>query len=289
MLDLSRVGSKLLVALLLVSCSSNDSSESEDTSSGSDTSTQTATSGMGAGNATTATTGAAQNASVTTSAGPSSTTGASMGSDSGGSGGSGDGASTTGGPGNTGFGFGFGAGGTSGAGGSGGSGSGGETSATTASTTGAGGCTPAVECEPEPLPSTGDAHQDCVDRINQFRVGCWCLPALERWTEGEACANEHSQYDFEEDEAHAGFSDGICDNGGNAQNECPGWGSETQIIEGCLQMMYDEGPPPSEQCNGQCFQDHGHFINMTNENYSQVACGFYTTPGGEVWSVQNFR
>ncbi|HEY6728413.1 MAG TPA: CAP domain-containing protein, partial [Polyangiaceae bacterium] len=169
------------------------------------------------------------------------------------------------------------------------SGSGGDTSATTASTTGSGSCTPAVECEPEPLPSTGDPHQDCVDRVNQFRVGCWCLPALERWTEGEACANEHAQYDSEADEAHAGFGDGICENGGNAQNECPGWNSEAQIIEGCLQMMYDEGPPPSEQCNGQCFQDHGHFINMTNERYSRVACGFYTTPGGDVWSVQNFR
>lgn len=190
-----------------------------------------------------------------------------------------------------GFGFGFGAGGANGDGGSGGTTATTSASSTTGapSTTGAGGCTPAVACEPEPLPSTGDAHQDCVDRVNQFRVDCWCLPPLERWTEGESCANEHAQYDSEQDEAHAGFSDGICDNGGNAQNECPGWNSETQIIEGCLQMMYDEGPPPSEQCNGQCFQDHGHFINMTNENYTRVACGFYTTPGGDVWSVQNFR
>jgi len=275
MLDLSRVGSGFFAALLLASCSSNDSSESDDTSSGSDTGTQTTTGGMGASNATTGTTGASQTGSVSTSAGPSSTTS--------GSGGSGDGPSTMGGPGDVGFGFG--SGGTSDAGGSGGGGG----STTAAVTTGAGGCTPAVECEPEPLPSTGDPYQDCVDRVNQFRVGCWCLPALERWTEAEDCANEHAQYDFEQDEPHAGFSEGICDNGGNAQNECPGWNSEAQIIEGCLQMMYDEGPPPSEQCNGQCFNEHGHFINMTNERYTQVACGFYTTPGGDVWSVQNFR
>jgi len=165
------------------------------------------------------------------------------------------------------------------------------TTATTSASTGGGGgdCEPAVDCEPEVLPSSGDVHEDCVNRVNQFRVDCWCLPALERWAEGEACADEHAEYDAGQDEAHAGFSDGICENGGNGQNECPGWGSEPQIIEGCLQMMYDEGPPPSEQCNGQCFQDHGHFINMTNENYSRVACGFYTTPGGDVWSVQNFR
>ena len=165
----------------------------------------------------------------------------------------------------------------------------GTTTTTGASAGGSGGCVPAVDCEPEVLPSSGDVHEDCVNRVNQFRVGCWCLPALERWTEGEACADEHAQYDSEQDEAHAGFSDGICENGGNGQNECPGWGSEPQIIEGCLQMMYDEGPPPSESCNDQCFQEHGHFINMTNENYSRVACGFYTTPGGDVWSVQNFR
>lgn len=279
MLDSYRVGPALLVALTLLSCSSNESSDGEEASSGADTGTQTATSGMGASNATTATTGT--QTSANTGAGSNSTTGAG---DTGGAGGSGSGPSTTGGPGNNGFGFGSGSGF-----GSGGSGGGDETSSTTASSTGAGGCTPAVECEPEPLPSTGDPHQDCVDRVNQFRVGCWCLPALERWTEGEACANQHAQYDSELDEAHAGFSDGICDNGGNAQNECPGWRSETQIIEGCLQMMYDEGPPPSQQCSGQCFQDHGHFINMTNERYTRVACGFYTTPGGQVWSVQNFR
>jgi hypothetical protein len=27
---------------------------------------------------------------------------------------------------------------------------------------------------------------------------------------------------------------------------------------------------------------------MTNEDYGRVACGFYTTAGGEVWAVQNF-
>lgn len=291
MLDLPGLGSRFLFAFFVVSCSSEDPSQKTDDV---DTGTPTATNGAGSGTVTANTSGASQTAS--TSAGPTSVgAGATTDGDaggSGGSGGSGDGPSTTGGPGSMGFGFGFGAGGTSGDDGSGGSGdsSGGETStAATTATTGAGGCTPAVDCEPEALESTGDPYQDCVDRINQFRVGCWCLPPLERWVEGEACANEHAQYDSEQDEAHAGFSDRICDNGGNAQNECPGWRSETQIIQGCLQMMYDEGPPPSEQCNGQCFQEHGHFINMTNDNYTRVACGFYTTPGGEVWSVQNFR
>jgi len=165
-------------------------------------------------------------------------------------------------------------------------GDGGASGGTTASG-GSTSCTPAVECNPEPLPPSGDVHQDCVDRINQFRVGCWCEAPLARWTEGEACADEQAAYDAARDQPHAGFSDGICESGWG-QNECPGWNSEEQILEGCLQMMYDEGPPPSQDCSGSCFQDHGHFINMTDPDFARVACGFYTTDSGEVWSVQNF-
>lgn len=148
-------------------------------------------------------------------------------------------------------------------------------------------CTPTADCEPEPLPSSGDVHQDCVDRINQFRVGCWCEQPLARWSEGEACADEQAGYDAARNEAHAGFSDGICESG-FGQNECPGWDSEQQVVVGCLQMMYDEGPPPTGSCSGQCFQDHGHFINMTDPDFGRVACGFFTTESGEVWATQNF-
>jgi hypothetical protein len=170
-----------------------------------------------------------------------------------------------------------GSGGTPGAG----TGSGGDAGA------GSGECTENIRCELDALPSTGDIHQDCVDRINQFRTECACLPPLERWTEGEACADQMAEYDSTAEEAHAGFQDDICA-GGSAQNECPGWRSEPQVIEGCLQQMWDEGPPPQDPCNDACFQMYGHFINMTNERYTMVACGFFTTPGGEVWSVQNF-
>lgn len=152
---------------------------------------------------------------------------------------------------------------------------------------GSGGCTENIRCTLEALPSTGDVHQDCVDRINQFRTECACLPALERWTEGEDCADQMAEYDSTADEAHAGFRDEICE-GGSGQNECPGWRSETQVVEGCLQQMWDEGPPPQDPCEGDCFQEHGHFINMTNSRYTRVACGFYTTPDDRVWSVQNF-
>ncbi len=61
------------------------------------------------------------------------------------------------------------------------------------------GCTPEFE-------ETGDYYADCVDRINQFRWECQCLPPLERVQDGEACADEHSQHDFEVDEAHSDSS-----------------------------------------------------------------------------------
>jgi Cysteine-rich secretory protein family len=141
--------------------------------------------------------------------------------------------------------------------------------------------TPIVPCQPTPVPDTGDPYADCVARINQFRADCQCLPPLERWTDGESCADEHAQYDSEQNSAHAGFVDNICDPRGSAQNECPGWGSEAQIISGCLQMMWDEGP-------GEPFSEHGHYINMSNTSYNRVACGFYTTPSGSIWAVQNF-
>jgi hypothetical protein len=149
-------------------------------------------------------------------------------------------------------------------------------------------CTPNPNCEPVPPESTGDPQHDCVARINQFRVQCMCLPALARWTGGEACADQHAEYDSTRS-AHAGFSDDICEPRSFAQNECPGWSSVEDVIEGCLQRMWDEGPPPSSNCEGQCFQEHGHFINMSNPDYSEVACGFFTTPDGELWAVQNFR
>ena len=149
------------------------------------------------------------------------------------------------------------------------------------------GCVENLTCQLAALPSTGDVHQDCVDRINQFRTQCACLPAYTRWMEGEACADMMSEYDSSQPTAHAGFKANICQ-GGSSQNECPGWRSESMIVSGCLQSMWNEGPPPSSTCDGACFQMYGHFINMTSTRSTKVACGFYTASNGEIWSVQNF-
>lgn len=169
-------------------------------------------------------------------------------------------------------------GGTSGTGSSGGSGG---------SSVSGGACVPDYGCKPK-SPNTGDVYADCVARVNQFRA-CVCLAPLARWSAGESCADQDAKYDADQNSAHAGFTARIC-SAGNAQDECPGWsGSGESVIDGCLQRMFGEGPPPTSTCTGQCYSDHGHFINMTGTTYkSGVACGFYTMPSGAIWAAQNF-
>ena len=144
-----------------------------------------------------------------------------------------------------------------------------------------------IGCKLAAPASTGDIYQDCVDRINQFLTQCACLPALTRSPEGEACADQMAEYDAGKNEAHAGTTDKICEPRGS-QNECPGYSSNNQVMSLCFQQMWDEGPPPSGSCTGDCYEQHGHFINMTDKSVTKVACGFYTTASGKVWAVQNF-
>ncbi len=64
-----------------------------------------------------------------------------------------------------------------------------------------------------------------------------------------------------------------------AQDECPGWPgpADTTMVTSCLKAMWAEGP------------GGGHYENMKNAKYTQVACGFYTSGAGKVWAVQNFK
>jgi hypothetical protein len=184
--------------------------------------------------------------------------------------------------------------------------------ADSAMVTGDGGpCVQNLGCMLSPPASTGDIRQDCVDRINQFRTQCACLPALQRWTAGEACADQEAQYDSQQMSGHAGFiaTETACSQGSsmwaaccstgafamplaNAQDECPGYPSNDLVISTCLQQMWSEGPPPNgvQACmaDNACFQMHGHFINMSSTQDTKVACGFYTTPSGAIWATQNF-
>jgi hypothetical protein len=178
-----------------------------------------------------------------------------------------------------------------------------------AGTGGAEGCVVDLECDPPVLPSTGDFAQDCVDRINQFRVGCHCLPALTRWTEAEACADANAEYDAGTGQAHSGWPSTACpdesgplsrDMAGWATNECPGWGSPGEIVSGCMKSMYGEGAEwaadlartPTQDdyssCNNSCYSQNGHFIAMTKATHTHVACGIFDDDG-EIWSVQNYK
>ena len=134
-------------------------------------------------------------------------------------------------------------------------------------------------CAPTPPPSTGDPHQDCVDRINQFRAECQCLPPLQRWTDGEDCADRMAEADHNSGQAHGAAAEGLCA-WGSGQNECPGWGGVGDVIDGCLQMMWDEGP-------GEPFYAHGHYLHMSSMDKTHVACGFFDGQNG-TWAVQNF-
>jgi hypothetical protein len=105
------------------------------------------------------------------------------------------------------------------------------------------------------------------------------LAPYTRWTAQETCADGQSQSDSQTGTAHGAF--GKCTE--NAQNECPGWPQPIdKAITGCLQAMWNEGP-------GSDFNTHGHYINMSSTKYTQVACGFYTTAAGKIWSVQDFK
>ncbi len=157
------------------------------------------------------------------------------------------------------------------------------------------GCVANLACTLAAPPSTGDVRQDCVNRVNQFRTTCACMKPLARWTAGEACADQDAQYDAMMNTAHAGAKANIC-NWGEAQDECPGYPSNAEVISVCLQQMWSEGPPPAgtsiQQCESpaminSCYETHGHFINMTNPDMNQIACGFYTTSSGAIWAAQN--
>jgi hypothetical protein len=128
-------------------------------------------------------------------------------------------------------------------------------------------------------------RQQCVHRINYYRSTIGLGP-LARRMDKDSCVDSQCESDAASGTPHGAF--GRCGEG--AQNECPGWRSLTSIITGCLQSMWDEGPPPVpyDSCKAACYQAHGHYINMTSPKYESVACGFYITSEDKVWAVQDF-
>lgn len=120
------------------------------------------------------------------------------------------------------------------------------------------------------------ARQLCLETTNGYRAQTGAAP-LTRATSQESCTDGEAESDFASGKPHGAF--GSCKE--SAQNECPHWsGTPEEVVKNCLEMMFQEGP-------GEPYSDHGHYINMTNTSYKQVACGFYVS-GGSVQMVQNF-
>lgn len=122
------------------------------------------------------------------------------------------------------------------------------------------------------------APQQCVDTINQYRARHG-VPPVSRWMQAEPCAAHQAQTDAMSGQPHGSF--GRC--GEAAQNVCPGWqGSPESMTGSCLASMYSEGP-------GQDYARHGHYLNMMSPRFTRVACGYFTTPQGQVWAVHDFQ
>ena len=129
----------------------------------------------------------------------------------------------------------------------------------------------------DPTDTYGAARTTCVDEINKYRATLG-LPGYAGWTSAASCADDQAKSDSESGKAHGAF--GKCSE--FAQNECPNWpGPPDTLIKGCLKMMWDEGPGD--------FATHGHYVNMSSTKYTAVACGYYQTPGGSFWAVQDFK
>lgn len=122
----------------------------------------------------------------------------------------------------------------------------------------------------------GDARTRCVNRTNELRAtkGLGPIPILPK---AEPCADGQAKADSISGMAHSAFA--ACLDQvkwkGAGQNECPGYGSVEDTLTKCLDAMWAEGP------------GGGHYDNMVG-NSTHTACGFYTTPAGKVWMVQDF-
>jgi hypothetical protein len=125
--------------------------------------------------------------------------------------------------------------------------------------------------------SYGDARIRCVDRTNALRATKG-LPPIPRLASAEPCVDGQAKADSESGKAHTAFDaclSQVKNWKGAAQNECPGYASVESTLGACLDMMWAEGP------------GGGHYDNMVGGS-TRTACGFYTTPQGKVWMVQDF-
>jgi len=142
----------------------------------------------------------------------------------------------------------------------------------------------------------------CVSEINMYRATLSDAPPLVRATaDQEACSDMGAMYDGDMMVAHGFFRKGggcIQSTGLGAQDTCPGWpvGSGgfgayptvADALKSCLMQMWAEGDPPEgrDACTADtsgCFQQHGHYLNMSNPKATAASCAFYLMKDGKSW------
>lgn len=143
-------------------------------------------------------------------------------------------------------------------------------------------------------------RQACVDKVNELRATRGLTP-YSRWTSAEQCVDDQATHDQSVGIPHDAFATGSPACGGYAQNECPGWGASA--ITSCLEQMWAEREQPGcagcDACDtwtifaGDCPDCEfngatvcGHYVNMSSQSFSTVACGF--SDDGS-WAAQNYQ
>eukprot|EP00316_Scyphosphaera_apsteinii_P011581 CAMPEP_0119297938 /NCGR_PEP_ID=MMETSP1333-20130426/125_1 /TAXON_ID=418940 /ORGANISM="Scyphosphaera apsteinii, Strain RCC1455" /LENGTH=737 /DNA_ID=CAMNT_0007298905 /DNA_START=55 /DNA_END=2268 /DNA_ORIENTATION=- len=160
-------------------------------------------------------------------------------------------------------------------------------------------------CELEQL------HQDCVDRINDYRSGRAKFSnfvddpdvpvrAVQQGSASNQCSSHMALSDLRQNYLGGGGMAGghwsafTCPRfGGTATNSCLGrgggaWNNNKALVTydlvktelyNCLQSMWDEGIKPGIK---------GHWETMKNPMYNFVSCGFAWSTHGRLWMNQDF-
>ena len=159
----------------------------------------------------------------------------------------------------------------------------------------------------------GAARTACVNEINKLRAtqghaayALWSTPAI------DTCVDQQATYDQTANSAHSAWLNKVyptCN--GNAQDECLGYGTTPAAVVACLDSMWAEKNQANcagcAACNGKNLNqtiincqstptcdfygkygsECGHYLNMSADYFTQVACGFSSKSAG--WATQNFK
>jgi hypothetical protein len=150
----------------------------------------------------------------------------------------------------------------------------------------------------------GAARTACINEINKLRAtenhkpyALWTSSSIDQCVDNQATNDEMYM------SPHQAWIQGkypACN--GNGQNECLGYGVTPQGIVKCLDAMWAEKNQPNcagcplctKQYNPNCPNcdfygkngpECGHYVNMSADYFTKVACGFSKLGG---WAVQNF-